>query len=89
MNTRRLYHSSKRRREVYLKKMSFLAATFVLVLCFSIIAVWRMLMMILRAPRMYKNILRVLRFSPAIPCGILPQNIQMAISSQSAVMSEN
>ena len=38
MNTRRLYHSSKRRREVYLKKMSFLAATFVLVLCFSIIA---------------------------------------------------
>ena len=38
MNTRRLYHSSKRRREVYLKKMSFLAATFGLVLCFSSIA---------------------------------------------------
>lgn len=38
MNTRRLHHSCKRRREVYLKKMSFFAATFVLILCFSIIA---------------------------------------------------
>lgn len=37
MNTKRLYHSRKRRREVYLKKLSFLAVTFLLVFCFSII----------------------------------------------------
>lgn len=37
MNTRRLYHSSKRRREVYLKKLSFLVSTLLLVFCFSIV----------------------------------------------------
>lgn len=38
MNTRRLHHScKKRRREVYLKKLSFVVATFILVFCFSII----------------------------------------------------
>lgn len=38
MNTRRLHHSCKRRREVYLKKLSFMFVTLILVLCFSIIA---------------------------------------------------
>lgn len=37
MDTRRLHHSCKRRREVYLKKLSFIAITFILVFCFSII----------------------------------------------------
>ena len=42
MNTRRLHHQRKRKRQVYLKKMFFCAATFVFVLCLSVLAGSRM-----------------------------------------------
>lgn len=72
-----------------MKKMSFFAATFVLILCFSIIAGSRLAdaMMIPEELEMGRNILRVLRFNPAIPYGILHQNILMETISRFVSMS--